>query len=238
MLVDDHPALRMGLRIMLEQAPDIQVVAEAGTGEEALAQIQALLPDVAVLDCQLPGMSGMEVAAEIRRLGLPVRVLALSAYTDDQVIQGMIQAGAVGYLLKEEAPAAIVDAVRAAARGEGRWSAAVASKLAAWSVHPPQAEPGGDLTDREIDVLRLLAERLGQSSYRQGTPHQRAHGALSSAQHLRQDRRRRRGLRPRCGPCGKSSTGHEFRGLPACAKLMSRSDCCIMNEAVDASSGY
>ena len=157
-LVDDHPALRMGLRIMLEQAPDIRVVAEAGTGEEALAQIQALRPDVAVLDCQLPGMSGTEVAAEVRRLGLPVRVLALSAYTDDQVIQGMIQAGAVGYLLKEEAPAAIVDAVRAAARGEGRWSAAVASKLAAWSVHPPQAEPGGDLTEREIDVLRLLAK--------------------------------------------------------------------------------
>ena len=116
-LVDDHPALRMGLRIMLEQAPDIRVVAEASTGEEALAQIEALRPDVVVLDCQLPGMSGTEVAAEVRRLGLPVRVLALSAYTDDQVIQGMIQAGAVGYLLKEEAPAAIVDAVRG--RGQG-----------------------------------------------------------------------------------------------------------------------
>ena len=156
-LVDDHPALRVGLRIMLEQAPDIQVLASASTGEEALAQIRALMPDVVVLDCQLPGISGMEVAAEIRRLGLPVRVLALSAYTDDQVIQGMIQAGAVGYLLKEEAPAAIVDAVRAAAMGEGRWSAAVASKLAAWTVRPPQAEPSGDLTGREVDVLRLLA---------------------------------------------------------------------------------
>ena len=159
-LVDDHPALRMGMRIMLEQAPDSQALAEASTGEEALAQIEALLPDVAVLDCQLPGMSGTDVAAEVRRLGLPVRVLALSAYTDDQVIQGMIQAGAVGYLLKEEAPAAIVDAVRAAARGEGRWSASVASKLAAWTMRPPQVElpaKSGDLTEREIDVLRLLA---------------------------------------------------------------------------------
>ena len=63
-LVDDHPALRMGLCIMLEQAPDIRVLAEASTGEEALAQIEALLPDVVVLDCQLPGISGMEVAAE------------------------------------------------------------------------------------------------------------------------------------------------------------------------------
>lgn len=157
-LVDDHPALRVGLRIMLEQAPDIRVLAEAGMGEEALAQVRTLLPAVVVLDCQLPGMSGMEVAGEIRRLGLPVQVLALSAYTDDQVIQSMIQAGAVGYLLKEEAPAAIVDAVRAAARGEGRWSAAVASKLAAWAVHAPQAEPASALTEREIDVLRLLAK--------------------------------------------------------------------------------
>lgn len=151
-LVDDHPALRMGLRIMLEQAPDIQVVAEAGSGAEALACIQTLLPDVAVLDCQLPGISGMEVAGQVRRLGLPVRILALSAYSDDQVVQSMIQAGALGYLLKDEAPAGIVEAVRAAARGEGRWSAAVVSKLAAWAVQPQAAE----LTERERDVLRLL----------------------------------------------------------------------------------
>ena len=117
-LVDDHPALRMGLRIMLEQAPDIRVVAEAGTGEEALAQIQALRPDVAVLDCQLPGMSGTDVAAEVRRLGLPVRVLALSAYTDDQVIQGMIQAGAVGYLA--QGGGAGSDRRCGARRGQGR----------------------------------------------------------------------------------------------------------------------
>ncbi|MFZ1629955.1 MAG: response regulator transcription factor, partial [Anaerolineae bacterium] len=86
-LVDDHPALRMGLRIMLEQAPDIRVVAEAGSGAEALACIEALQPDVVVLDCQLPGISGMEVAAQVRRLGLPVHILALSAYSDDQVVQ-------------------------------------------------------------------------------------------------------------------------------------------------------
>jgi DNA-binding NarL/FixJ family response regulator len=156
-LVDDHPALRMGLRIVLEQAPDMSVVAEAGTGEEALALIQALLPDVAVLDCQLPGLSGAQVAAEIQRLGLPTRVLALSAYTDDAVIQGMVQAGALGYLLKEEAPAAIVEAVRAAARGEGRWSAAVVSRLATGTVSAAQAEAREDLTGRELDVLHLLS---------------------------------------------------------------------------------
>ena len=107
------------------------------------------------------------MAAEIRRLGLPTRVLALSAYTDDAVIQGMVQAGALGYLLKEEAPAAIVDAVRAAARGEGRWSAAVASRLAAWAVRPAASEANADLTSRELEVVRLLArgwdnQRIGQ----------------------------------------------------------------------------
>ncbi len=120
LLVDDHPALRMGLHIVLEQAPDVHVVAEAGSGQEALALIQALRPDVAVLDCQLPDMPGSQAALELRRLGLATRVLALSAYTDDAAIRGMVVAGAAGYLLKEEAPAAIVEAVRAAARGEGR----------------------------------------------------------------------------------------------------------------------
>ena len=173
-LIDDHPALRMGLRIVLEQAPGVEVVAEAGSGQEALALIQTLWPDVAVLDCQLPDMPGSQVAAELRRLGLATRVLALSAYTDDAAIRGMVEAGAVGYLLKEEAPAAIVEAVRAAARGEGRWSAAVASRLAAWAVRPAASEASADLTSRELDVVRLLAR---------GWDNQRIAGELHISEH-------------------------------------------------------
>jgi NarL family two-component system response regulator LiaR len=173
-LIDDHPALRMGLRIVLEQAPGVQVVAEAGSGQEALALIQALRPDVAVLDCQLPDMPGSQAAAELQRLGLATRVLALSAYSDDAAIRGMVEAGAVGYLLKEEAPAAIVDAVRAAARGEGRWSAAVASRLAAWAVRPAASEANADLTRRELEVVRLLAR---------GWDNQRIAGELHISEH-------------------------------------------------------
>lgn len=157
-LVDDHPALRVGLRIMLEQAPDVQVIAEAGSGQEALALIQTLRPDVAVLDYQLPDMPGSQVATEIHRLGLSTRVLALSAYADDATIQSMVASGAVGYLLKEEAAATIVEAVRATARGEGRWSARVASRLAAWAVRSTSSERNADLTSREQEVLRLLAK--------------------------------------------------------------------------------
>ena len=128
LLADDHPALMIGLRVLLDRAPDVEVVSETEDGPSALAAVKALAPDVAVLDCQLPGMSGAQVAAEIQRRGLPTRVLALSAYTDDRFIYAMLEAGAVGYLLKEEAPGTIVQAVRAAARGEAQFSPPVAAR--------------------------------------------------------------------------------------------------------------
>lgn len=154
LLADDHPTLRLGMRVLLDHAPDVEVVGETENGEEALALIEALLPDVAVLDCQLPGLGGVEVAQEIAWRGLPVRVLALSAYDDEPYVRGMLEAGAVGYLLKDEAPEVIVAAVRAAARGEGYFSPSVAAKVAAWA----RGERPGRLTERELEVLRLLAE--------------------------------------------------------------------------------
>lgn len=153
-LADDHPALRMGLRVLLEQG-QVEVVAEAADGHEALAQIAALQPDVAVLDCQLPGLSGIEVAREVQRQGFPTRILALSAYSDEKYVRGMIAAGAVGYLLKEEAPGVIVAAVQAAAEGQAWFSPAVAAHVAAMA-RGERAGPG-DLTEREWQVLRLVA---------------------------------------------------------------------------------
>ena len=157
LLADDHPTMRLGLRVLLERAPDIEVVAEAESGEAALAKILALQPDVAVLDCQLPGLSGPEVAQEIRRRGLPTRVLALSAYRYEHYIRGMLEAGAVGYLLKEEAPGAIVEAVRRAAQGGMSFSPGVAEVARAI------LEGTGEvprLTEREREVLALMAEGL------------------------------------------------------------------------------
>jgi len=157
LLADDHPTLRLGLRVLLERAPDIEVVAEAERGEEALAKILALQPDVAVLDCQLPGLSGPEVAREIRRRGLPTRILALSAYRYEHYIRGMLEAGAVGYLLKEEAPEAIVEAVRAAVQGGMYFSPGVADLVKA-ILEGKREIP--QLTEREREVLRLMAEGL------------------------------------------------------------------------------
>jgi DNA-binding NarL/FixJ family response regulator len=158
LLVDDHPALRVGLRVLLDQADDIKVVGEAGDTEEALRKIAVQQPDVVVLDCQLPGGGGASVAAETKARGRSARVLALSSYADDGYVRGMVDAGAVGYLLKDEAPATIVSAVRAAARGQTWFSPAIASKIAAWE----RGELPGGLTERELEVLCLIAE--GQSN--------------------------------------------------------------------------
>ena len=111
LLADDHPTVRVGLRVLLERAPDIDVVAEAEDGQEALAL------DVAVVDCELPDIEGPQVAAEIERLRPSVQVLALSAHDDERYVRGMLAAGAVGYLLKEEAPQAIVAAMWAKDEG-------------------------------------------------------------------------------------------------------------------------
>ena len=157
LLADDHPTLRLGLRVLLEREPDIEVVAEAESGEEALAKILALQPDVAVLDCQLPGLSGPEVAREIGRRGLGVRILALSAYDNDRYLTEMWEAGAWGYLLKEEPMERIVSAIREVGRGESVWTASQTQRIQRrqtlefrWS----------QLTEREREVLALIAQGL------------------------------------------------------------------------------
>ncbi|MCB0217300.1 MAG: response regulator transcription factor [Caldilineae bacterium] len=153
LLADDHPALRMGLRLLLDRAPDIRVIEEVGDGERALARGIALAPTVMVLDCRLPGLDGVTVAARLRERGATPRVLALSAHDEAQYVRGMLDAGAAGYLLKDEAPGEIVAAVRAVARGKRWFSRGVVDEVRAWD----RGERPAGLTERELDVLRLLA---------------------------------------------------------------------------------
>jgi DNA-binding NarL/FixJ family response regulator len=108
-----------------------------------------------VLDCRLPGLAETEVAQEIRRQGLPTHVLALSSYDDDRYVRGMLEAGAVGYLLKEEAPETIVAAVRAAARGERLWTMEQFTRARRWQEEVE--ERWSALTEREREVLALVA---------------------------------------------------------------------------------
>lgn len=164
-LADDHPALRMGLRVLLNREPDIAVIAEADDGDSALALAASLSPDVMVLDCQLPGIDGTLVVAQVQRNGFPVRILVLSAYDDDRYLALMHQAGAAGYLLKNEAPGQIVSAVRAISSQDALWTPGQLARVERWLAEV--AEVRDSLTARELEVLGLVAEGLSNKEIAQ-----------------------------------------------------------------------
>lgn len=156
-LIDDHPVVRSGIRNMLEEASDIVVEGEAGDGKEALRLVEELSPDVLLLDMEMPGLSGVDVAKRLQEKGASVKVLALSAHDDEHYIRSLLSNGAAGYLTKEEAMDKIVDAVRGIASGEEGWlSRRAAASMAAWTrSDEPTRE---DLTDREVEVLQLVSK--------------------------------------------------------------------------------
>ena len=120
-LVDDHPAVRSGIRKILERAGNFQVVGDAKNGKQALKVIHDLHPDVAVLDIELPDIKGYDLARRITDEGLAVNILALSAYANRQYILKMFSSGAVGYITKEEAPSQVAEAIRKIVGGEVGW---------------------------------------------------------------------------------------------------------------------
>jgi DNA-binding NarL/FixJ family response regulator len=157
LIVDDHPVVRTGIRNMLDPAVGISVVGEASTGSEALQMIESLQPQVVLLDMKLPDMSGIEVIKQIYETKSKSRVLGLSSYDDREFISQLLNYGASGYLLKEEVPEYIIDAVRGVAHGEAGW---VSRKVAALlsQIILKDKEDGTDLTARELEVLRLVVD--------------------------------------------------------------------------------
>jgi DNA-binding NarL/FixJ family response regulator len=160
-LADDHAVVRKGIREFLEEAGDIQVIAEAATGAEAVALTLEHQPDVAVLDIQMPEMGGIEATRQIKAQAPGVHVLVLTAYDDDPYIFAMLQAGASGYVLKTAPSDELVRAVQAVARGESALDPAVTAKVMAQlaSGRPAGARTAVEgLTERELEVLRLAAQ--------------------------------------------------------------------------------
>jgi DNA-binding NarL/FixJ family response regulator len=157
LIVDDHPIVRKGIRNLLDPATGITVVGEASNGEEALQMIKDLKPEVVLLDMKLPDMSGIDVIKKIYEGKLASRVLGLSSYDDRQFISQLLNYGASGYLLKEEVPEDIIEAVRGVAHGEAGW---VSRKVAALlsEILLKEKEGGTELTSRELEVLRLVVE--------------------------------------------------------------------------------
>lgn len=157
-LADDHIVVRAGIRQFLEQATGIQVVGEAGNGREACQLIEQCRPDVAVLDIQMPEMSGIETTRWVRSQRLPTGILILTAYDDDPYVMAVLQAGANGYVLKTAEPAEIIRAVQDVFAGKSVIDAAIAQKLVAKLVHPEETVTYEPLTDRELQTLTLAAK--------------------------------------------------------------------------------
>lgn len=157
-LADDHPVVRKGIKGFLDSAEGISVVGEATSGEEALQKVKELSPDVLILDIELPGMSGIVVAQKLQEGGSPVKILVLSSYDNPFYIHEVMEMGAMGYLVKEETPESIVEAVRGVAHGENGWvSRRVAAKMMSL-VRDENGDATVKFTRREMEVLRLVAE--------------------------------------------------------------------------------
>jgi two-component system response regulator DevR len=160
-LLDDHELVRRGIRDLLEQEPDVQVVGEADTAQDAKARIPALRPDVAILDARLPDGNGIDVCRDIRSVDPSIRALILTSYDDDEALFAAIMAGAAGYLLKQVRGTDLVNAVRLVAGGQSLLDPAVTQRVIERIRQGPQ-EPDElkSLTEQERRILELVAEGL------------------------------------------------------------------------------
>ncbi|TWF79122.1 LuxR family two component transcriptional regulator [Pseudonocardia hierapolitana] len=165
LLVDDQALFREALATLLAVHEGVEVVGEAGDGDEALRKAAELAPDVVLMDLRMPVLDGIGATRRLRVEQPDVRVIALTTFDDDEDVFAALRAGAVGYLLKDVSSARLVEAVHAAARGESVLQPSVAAKVVARFAQLPDAAPEPrpqplvvPLSDRELDVLRLLAD--------------------------------------------------------------------------------
>lgn len=158
LLVDDHDMVRRGLAVFLEAFPDLELVGEAADGLEAVALCERVQPDVILMDVLMPQMDGIEATRCIRAKYPHIQVLMLSSAKDEDLIKSGIQAGAIGYILKNIGVNEMAEAVRAAYRGQSTLSPAVTQVLVAATARPP--EPEYHLTERERELLALLVKGL------------------------------------------------------------------------------
>lgn len=161
LLADDHAIVRAGLRALMEAQPDIQVIGEVGTGQDALQQSQELTPDVVIMDISMPG-GGLEATREIARLGLPTRILILTVHAEERYLLPVLEAGGSGYVRKSSLHTDLIDAVRTVCRGEVFLEPSATRMLLQGYLDRAHAgnelDPGKFLSEREREVLKLTAE--------------------------------------------------------------------------------
>jgi DNA-binding NarL/FixJ family response regulator len=160
LLADDHAVVRAGIRAFLEMAEGIEVIAEAGDGRETVRLIEQHHPDVAVLDIQMPGMTGIDVTRWMREHGLRTGILILTAYDDEPYVQAVLRAGANGYVLKTADPQEIAQAVRDVYAGRSVFDAALAMRLIRRESSAETNSLVEPLTERELEIIGLAAKGL------------------------------------------------------------------------------
>jgi NarL family two-component system response regulator LiaR len=158
MLVDDHAVVRRGLSAFFLASDDLQLVGEAAGGEEAVRLCESLQPDVVLMDLVMPGMDGVQATCAIRERWPHIRIIALTSFETDELVQGALQAGAMSYLLKNVSALELAEAIRAAHAGRSTLAPEATEVLVRAATQPKP--PGHDLTAREREVLALLVQGL------------------------------------------------------------------------------
>lgn len=161
MLVDDHMMVRRGLATILKVYDDLELVGEAADGDAAIQLCASLLPDVILMDLVMPDVDGVTVTRAIRQRFPTVQVIALTSFKEENLVQSALQAGAIGYLLKDVTAEELAQAIRAAHAGRSTLSPEASQALVKAATRPPPS--GHDLTDREMDVLALMIEGLNNT---------------------------------------------------------------------------
>jgi NarL family two-component system response regulator LiaR len=165
LIADDHTIVRKGVKAVIGNKPDMEVVGEARNGEEAVAQVRSLKPDVVLMDLVMPVKTGVDAIREIKQADAQARILVLTSFGDDDLVWSAVQAGARGYLLKDSSPHELIEAIRSVFRGESSIDPAVVQTLIFKagqneSGRPPMVQ----LTEREIQVLKLIAQGKSNES--------------------------------------------------------------------------
>ncbi len=159
LVVDDHPVVRKGLIAMLDTEEGIQVVGEASNGVDAVAQAVSLRPHVVLMDLVMPEMDGIEATRQIKQKAPDVNILVLTSFSTNDKVLPSLNAGAIGYLLKDSNPSDLVRAIHQVAQGEGSLHPAVTRQVLQQFHGPVEEEkPAEELTDREVEVLRQMAQ--------------------------------------------------------------------------------
>ncbi len=160
LIVDDHALVRMGIRRLLEDLPDVDVVADAESGEQALTLVKSHKPDVVLLDMKMPGIDGWEVTRRLKKSNPQVKVIAVTAVCAEPMPTRVLQLGAMGYLTKESGAEEMAAAIRKVAKGEKYLSAEIAQKMAINSLEAVQDSPFDLLSEREMQVMLMITSGM------------------------------------------------------------------------------